>query len=430
MTRNLAFVLAMVLVLIFSGTVFAATLEEVPAGHWAYSSAAKLSAAGIIKGYGADTFQGDKVLTRYEFAIITAKALINQENATDEQVIEIAKLQTEFSNELQKLGIRTGIQEKKASKLKIGGEVRTRFEWGKDSPSSSQNGTRLRITMDAPLTKDLTFKGKYEGETAFSPGGPSDDKGHLTQAFIIGKAMGFDLMILGRQNLYLGQGLLAEADGPADGLVFGSYLDGGNKLMLVGGCVETAGYSYIVGNLGYAPNKDLYLSVSYAKDHENALYNDLAAGFTYKGIRNLGLTFEYGENSAELVKAANNGESAKAWMAKAKYLGADGAKLKSHGFWVGYRSADPRFDTFGFSTVNNDWGRVANTGTGLNPGYSADPAYNYSIGALKNVKGFQYGVEYTVFEDAIATIMYNDVKDKKTGNIDASNLICQLTYTF
>ncbi|MEM5768945.1 MAG: hypothetical protein AAGU32_11760, partial [Bacillota bacterium] len=157
---------------------------------------------------------------------------------------------------------------------------------------------------------------------------------------------------------------------------------------------------------------------------ENDYYNSLAAGFTYKGIPDLKLTFEYGKNRAAYVKTANGGHSADAWMAKVKYLEADASKPKSYGLWVGYRQADPLFDNFGFTTLNNDYARVANTGTGMNP-YDT-----YSIGALKNVKGFQYGVEYTVLDNAIATIMYSDLKDKRTGDIDASQLICQLTYTF
>lgn len=422
MTKKWTIICVLALILCFAGSACAAALVDVPTDHWAYKSAAKLADAGLLPGYKSTVFQGERVLTRYEFAIIAAKAMINQDRATDEQVIEIAKLQTEFSAELQKMGIRAGVKEK-ASKVKFNGEVRTRYEWGQNSPTSAQNGTRLRLAVTAQLNDDLTFHGKYEGETAFSPGGTSDGRAQLTQAFVKGKGLGFDLLILGRQPLGLGQGLIGQSDGPCDGLVLGSYI-GGKKLLLVGGCVEAAGYSYAVGHLGYTPGKDLNLTFAYAKDQENDYYNTLAAGFTYKGIPDLSLTMEYGKNKAELVKAANGGNSAKAWMAKVKYLGADGLKLKSYGLWVGYRSADPLFDQWGFSTLNNEYTRVANTGTGTN-------LYDtYSIGAMKNVKGFQYGVEYTVFENAIASIMYYDLKDKRTGNIDADSLICQLTYTF
>ena len=49
--------------------------SDVPAGHWAYESIAKLSAAGVIEGYGDDTFRGSRLMTRYEMAQIVAKAL-------------------------------------------------------------------------------------------------------------------------------------------------------------------------------------------------------------------------------------------------------------------------------------------------------------------------------------------------------------------
>ena len=49
--------------------------SDVPAGHWAYDSISKLAVAGIIEGYGDDTFRGDRLMTRYEMAQIVAKAL-------------------------------------------------------------------------------------------------------------------------------------------------------------------------------------------------------------------------------------------------------------------------------------------------------------------------------------------------------------------
>lgn len=348
----------------------------------------------------------------------TGFAAVNPDKATTEQKYTIDKLAREFSDELQRLDVRMSSLESNVGIIKFSGEVRTRYESSKDSSDSPQSGTRLRFGMKTQLTDDLVFIGKYEAETPFGPAGASSDNAHLTQANITGKALGFDVMILGRQHLLLGQGLLADADGPADGWVLGSFTSD-KKLLLVGGCLEAAGHTFLVGNIGYTPNNALSISTSYAKDKDDALYNSWAAGFTYKGIPDIGLIFEYGENRADQVKAENNGNSAKAWMAKGKYLGADSTKPKSYGLWVGYREADPKFDTYGFTTLNNDYTRAANTG---------GPAHE--VGALKNVKGFQYGIEYTVFENAIAKVIYNDLEDKRTGNINASNVICQLTYNF
>ena len=60
-------VLAMAMALGVTASAYAAQpFSDVPAGHWAYDSIAKLAAAGVIDGYGDTTFGGDKLMTRYE----------------------------------------------------------------------------------------------------------------------------------------------------------------------------------------------------------------------------------------------------------------------------------------------------------------------------------------------------------------------------
>ena len=70
-------VLAMAMALGVTASAYAASnpFSDVPAGHWAYDSISKLAAAGVIDGYGDTTFGGDKLMTRYEMAQITAKAM-------------------------------------------------------------------------------------------------------------------------------------------------------------------------------------------------------------------------------------------------------------------------------------------------------------------------------------------------------------------
>ena len=60
-----------------TSTTFAAAnpFSDVPAGHWAYQSVAKLAQQGIIEGYGDNTFRGDRNITRYEMAQMIAKAM-------------------------------------------------------------------------------------------------------------------------------------------------------------------------------------------------------------------------------------------------------------------------------------------------------------------------------------------------------------------
>ena len=68
-------VLAMAMALGVTASAYAANpFSDVPAGHWAYDSVAKLAAAGVVDGYADGAFAGDKLITRYEMAQIVAKA--------------------------------------------------------------------------------------------------------------------------------------------------------------------------------------------------------------------------------------------------------------------------------------------------------------------------------------------------------------------
>ena len=74
-------VLAMAMALGVTASAYAANpFSDVPAGHWAYDSISKLAAAGVIEGYGDDTFRGDRLMTRYEMAQIVAKAMAKGAN--------------------------------------------------------------------------------------------------------------------------------------------------------------------------------------------------------------------------------------------------------------------------------------------------------------------------------------------------------------
>ena len=81
--------------------------SDVPATHWAYDSIAKLSAAGVVEGYGDTTFGGDKLLTRYEMAQIVARAMAKG--------AKVDELGAEFADELDNLGVRVANLEKRAT---------------------------------------------------------------------------------------------------------------------------------------------------------------------------------------------------------------------------------------------------------------------------------------------------------------------------
>lgn len=82
---------------------------DVPANHWAYEYVTKLKHAGILTGYPDGNFDGDRMMTRYEFAAIVYRAImagaasnpaLNQDGTLD-------KLANEFSSEMKYIRIDT-----------------------------------------------------------------------------------------------------------------------------------------------------------------------------------------------------------------------------------------------------------------------------------------------------------------------------------
>ena len=143
-------VLAMAMALGVTASAYAANpFSDVPAGHWAYDSISKLAAAGIIEGYGDDTFRGDRLMTRYEMAQIVAKALAKGAN--------VDKLAAEFADELDALGVRVAALEKKSDNVKITGEIRYHFaKFGKQAKIDNgkrEHGIRSRLYFTLPVNQ-------------------------------------------------------------------------------------------------------------------------------------------------------------------------------------------------------------------------------------------------------------------------------------
>ena len=51
------------------------SFSDIPAAHWARNSVLYLSRAGISQGYSDNTFRGDRNITRYEMAVMVAKMI-------------------------------------------------------------------------------------------------------------------------------------------------------------------------------------------------------------------------------------------------------------------------------------------------------------------------------------------------------------------
>ncbi len=162
-------VLAMAMALGVTASAYAANpFSDVPAGHWAYDSISKLAAAGVIEGYGDDTFRGDRLMTRYEMAQIVARAMAKGAN--------VDKLAAEFADELDKLNVRVAALEKKSDNVKITGEIRYHYKHTKlssnvGSAKGHEDGLRSRLYFTGKVNDNWNYVGRIENQQMFHDDG-------------------------------------------------------------------------------------------------------------------------------------------------------------------------------------------------------------------------------------------------------------------
>lgn len=102
--RKLALVLVVVLMASTLTPVFAKSpFADVPADHWAYDSVVELAAAGLIEGYPDGTFGGSRMMTRYEAAMVFARALTRLETqiANIDVLPELDKIKAELMEDIK-----------------------------------------------------------------------------------------------------------------------------------------------------------------------------------------------------------------------------------------------------------------------------------------------------------------------------------------
>ncbi len=205
-------------------TATAAEFADVSAQHWAYSAVSELRKAGLIDGFGDGTYRGNKELTRYEFAVVTARALENYSKANSQQKALLDKLSAEFAAELNNIGVRLNKLEKNQPNLKLTGNVEFRYtsqDNNGDVASAVGGAYRLRLNGEAKVDDNTKFgfratsgitkagtKYKYSSATFTSVGSTwaaDDNKNTVTldRVFLTSK-VGAVKATVGAQELKLG----------------------------------------------------------------------------------------------------------------------------------------------------------------------------------------------------------------------------------
>jgi len=399
-------VLAMAIAMGISASAFAANpFSDVPAGHWAYGSIAKLAAAGVVDGYGDGTYRGDRLMTRYEMAQIVARAMAKGAN--------VDRLASEFADELDSLGVRVAKLEKKSDNVKITGYARYHYKDatakvdGFDDAKSYDSKLRTRLWFTGAVNDNWNYVSMLQNDTILNQ--PNDTNAKLTtegtsfqRAYLEGR-LGGAKVTAGRYNQTTVDGNLY--DHRMDGIK-ASYGKQVNLTAYYGRPTnEDAVFDYAkvwgVSAAGKLAGLDLTAGYDKFQNSKTDVDDD--------GIWNVGAKYNFGDKAslgAIYMKSNIDADDAdtKGWVVTGTIAGAKASKPGSWGVWAKYYNQ-------GLGTV------IAHTMNGV-----------YSDSGFK---GWGAGVDYTLAKNMVGGFQYFDLSAKNIPvDVSAKTLWSQLIVTF
>ena len=460
-------VLAMAMALGVSATAFAANpFSDVPAGHWAYASVAKLAAAGIVDGYPDGTFKGDNLMTRYEMAQIVAKAYAKGAIGADD------KLMAEFADELDNLGVRVAKLEKKADNVKITGEARFGYKDFdaeltvpdyelNEKAKAHEAALRTRLYLSGAINDNWTY-GAMLQNTQNLETNAQESTTQFRRAFVNGK-IGEVEMTAGRQAFTIGEGYVADLTGDAVKLDFGNKL----KTTVFAGRFDSVAYdtSALLGITGVAPFADEVPSEvvdALASNTKTTLYGvNMAYDFSDKLYGNAGFYAREGHNIGNGLIQDEIGESVKLKEQKIYTAGLGYKFDKNVKLYAEYQKADKSLleaveiggESVGSNSAIGDDGWAATVYyKGANPmdkgSWGAYATYYDQSGAvlldsicelednmpaILGMKGYEIGTSYTLAKNVVGKLAYYDLENKDLsdyGKYEQKMIWSTVTFNF
>ena len=389
-------VLAMAMALGVTASAYAANpFSDVPAGHWAYDSISKLAAAGVIEGYGDDTFRGDRLMTRYEMAQIVARAMAKGAN--------VDKLAAEFADELDKLNVRVAALEKKSDNVKITGEIRYHYAHEKLKgngwkDSAYEHGLRSRLYFTGKVNDNWNYVGRIQNQQWFD-----DNKGNEETEFNIAKLEGR----LGGVNVIAGR----DDDVFADGYIYDGEHDAiklsyGDKWYISG----AYGKLTDMNDVGWNYSKNFW-AAEIGSNIEDSFVNGKVGYFRTK-LGADGTNDFNGKDNVGIWYVGADFNLAKDLAFNAMYLHSDrdkfagdiSSKKSGYVFGLGYKGAE--------ADEPGSWGvtaRYYNQGKGTYLAHTIDGETGFATG----FKGWSIGAEVTLAKNMILSSTYYDTKALK-----------------
>lgn len=397
---------------------------DVPTDSWAYKSVVELADAGIIQGVDGSYFQGDRNITRYEAAEMTAKAMAHMDKASVEQRALINKLADEYADELNSLGVRVANIEKKVGNVKLTGDARIRFQHqnGNDDYRNDHSWDyRFRVRANAQVndrttvtygisTGDLNF-----GDNGAASGADDDNGDTFTDDAKVDYNFGGDHwnLSVGRTDTYILGG------DNAYGFQYGDVFDRAELKYTSDHFAATAGYgkfkegyaaddadAEVVGNgllgvkTGYGELEGFFGGGRAADSAVGVYYNDFSGGA--KGFKADDLWGAYASLNlgkwnafANYEKISNDvTDDPEVWIGKLTYGSADSETRGTWDAWVEYINSD-RGALLGGAT--NSW---------------------RDDSVLDNVKSWGVGIDYTLAKNVVLTAAQTFATEAKHGSDD------------
>ena len=410
---------------------------DVPTDSWAYKSVVELADAGIIQGVDGTYFQGDRNITRYEAAEMTAKAMAHMDKASVEQRALINKLADEYADELNSLGVRVSNLENKVGNVKLTGDARIRYRYQDNNEKRENDNSwdyRVRIRANAQVNdRTKVTYGISSNSYSFGKSGAASDDDNPTYTDLANVDYNFggnnwDLMV-GRYTYVLGDKVGYQYGDAFDGAQlqyksdkfkaiagYGkfkeglgefvstkketlhdqeSYANGGEGILGV-----KTGYGELEGFFGGGRLAGSSVGVYYNdffganKDKHASFADDLWGAFaSFNFGQKWNLTGNYEKINANDSKV----DDPEVWYGKLQYGTASFAAPKSWDAWVEYLNADQNA-FLGGSTNMWRW---------------AD---------MDNVKSWGVGVDYTFAKNAMFSVMQTFASEAKNNATDPEEM--------
>lgn len=416
---------------------------DVPSDSWAYQSVVELADAGIIQGVDGQYFQGNRNITRYEAAEMTAKAMAHMDKATVEQRALINKLADEYANELNNLGVRVSALENRVGNVKLTGDMRVRYRYQKDNKENDNSWDyRVRVRANAQVNDrtKVTYGVSTDVQQFSSNGSASDDNGDIyTDVAKVDYNFGSpnwnlsvgrtDDYILGGPRSYGYQHgdafdraeLKYQSDKFAVTAGYGKFKAADGSTAIVGGKLGTdaEGNDVILDGLkmGYGEIEGFFGGGRMANSAVGVYYSDFTrSGGSSTGFVN-GLATK--EADADDLWGAYASLNFGKWnvlanyekLSKDNYSLTTGSKVDDPEMWVGRV-------TYGAANIATPktwdaWVEYLNADDGA---YLYTSTNSWRWNNLDNVKSWGVGIDYTIAKNVMFSVMQSFGSETKDGN--------------